>query len=74
MGSVQALVEAGADPDEASDALHIVAQNYGFGGEVASYLLSVASPGLINEVKQTAPPKAPVAGQNAHHDAPLLRL
>ena len=44
--------------NDAKDVLHTASQNYAFGGEVASYLLSVASPGLINKVKQTAPPKA----------------
>ena len=51
--------------DDAKDVLHTVSQNYDFGGEVASYLLSVASPGLINKVKHTAPPKALVAAMTS---------
>ena len=58
VGSVKAFVEAGADLDEAKDALHTCSHNYGDGGGIARYLLSVASPGLINKVKRTAPPQA----------------
>ena len=62
---MKALVEAGADLAEATDILHVTAQNYSFGGEVASYLLSVASPGLINKVKHTAAPKVPATAAAA---------
>ena len=47
-----------------------VEQNYDFGGEVVRYLLSVASPGLINKVKQTAAPKAPVEAAVRKHEHP----